>query len=169
MSYFVRLTGKRTGETNGEFRKKLIDELRSAFKKICGKYKKPIGNYANILNARGLYYLDPKKDIVCSNSLDWTILMNDDVQLEEPIGARTIFVKNIDNIFDVIPLISNKIQTLGVAIKETEKRLKFCEQATFKGVSRCVDIGLMNNYDTPWDGILFINRLVRWTSMTTSS
>jgi hypothetical protein len=133
---------------------------------LTKKYKKTEGNFANILNARGIYWLDPSKDIICSKTLDWTILVNKEVKLEEPIGSRTIFIKEVGDLLETTELITNKIQTIGIAIKNPEKKHDFCEKATFKGVSRCVDIGWMNNYDTPWDGIFFIHRLVRWTSMT---
>jgi len=151
---------------NGEGGKKLASYLADSFRELTKKYQKVEGNFTNILNARGIYWLDPSKDILCSNSLDWTILINTDVTLEEPIGFRTIFIKEVKDLLETTGLITNKIQTVGVAIKNAEKKMEFCEQATFKGVSRCVDIGWMNNYATPWDGIFFIHRLVRWTSMT---
>jgi hypothetical protein len=145
--------------------REVANKLAEAFRRISPRYAKARGGYAHILNARGLYLLDPEKEIVCSEELDWTILINDDLQLEEPVGSRTIYIKVIESLNDVIPLITNKIQTVGVALQDRQKRFDFCEKATRKGVARCVDIGTMNNYETPWDGILFINRLVRLTSM----
>lgn len=148
--------------------REVANELAEAFRQVTPKFVKPAGGYANVLNARGMYWLDPEKDILCSEELDWSILINEELQLEEPVGSRTVFIKVIDSVDDVIPLITHKIQTLGVALSDRKKQFSFCEKATRKGVARCVAPGAMNNYDTPWDGILFINRLVRWTSVRMS-
>lgn len=145
--------------------REVANKLAEAFRQVSPKYPKAPGGYAQVLNARGLYWLDPEKDIICSEELDWTILIDDELRLEEPVGSRTIFIKVIDSVNEVIPLITHKIQTVGVALQDRGKQFEFCEKATRQGVARCVAIGAMNNYDTPWDGILFINRLVRWTSM----
>lgn len=151
--------------SNGRYLPKLAVELAEAFRQVSPKYPKPVGGYAKVLNARGIYWLDPGKEIICSEALDWTILVNNELQLEEPVMSRTVFVKEVDSVFDVVPLVTNKIQTVGIALKDRQKTLDFCEQATRRGVARCTAIGTMNNYDTPWDGILYINRLVRWTSL----
>ena len=135
------------GTGNGDQGKKLASYLADSFRELTKKYKKTEGNFANILNARGIYWLDPSKDIICSNTLDWTILVNKEVKLEEPIGSRTIFIKEVGNLLETTELITNKIQTIGIAINNPEKKHNFCERATFKGVSRCVDVGWMNNYD----------------------
>ncbi len=148
--------------------KNLSRLLEKEFKKINLKYKKPEGNYTEIINTKGEYFFDPKKDIISSKELDWAIFINNSKKLEEPLGLRNIFIKPIDSIFETLPLINHKIQTIGIALEDHRKSLEFCEKATYQGASRCVDIGSMNDYDTPWDGILFMNRLVRWTSMTTN-
>lgn len=148
--------------------REVANELAEAFRQVSPKFAKPAGGYAHVLNARGIYWLDPEKDIVCAEELDWTILINDELQLEEPVGSRTVFIKVIDSVDKVIPLITHKTQTIGVALSDRGKRFSFCEKATRRGVARCVAPGAMNNYDTPWDGILFINRLVRWTSVRMS-
>lgn len=157
---FCETQNGRKGETVG----RLADHLARAFEYVTKKFPKPVMAYSDVMNIRGKYWLDPEKQIVCSDPLDWTILVNDDLQLEEPVKYRTIFVKEVDSILDTIPLITNKIQTVGVSIHDREKRLEFCEKATHKGVARCVPFGTMNNYDTPWDGMMFMDRLVRWTS-----
>jgi len=150
-------------------RKKIKDftiNLGESFEEVSRKYPKPKDtSFSDILNIRGKYLLDPDKDVESSKELDWTILSDNELRLEEPIKSRTVFVKPIDSALDVIPLITPKIQTIGLAISDQNKLKNFCEKATFKGVSRCVPVGSMNDYDTPWDGLLFIDRLVRWTLM----
>jgi hypothetical protein len=148
-----------TKEEVKEFACRLGDEFNIASK----KYPKMNGNYAEILNSRGKYLLDKSKDIVCSKELDWTILINDKICLEEPVKSRTVFLKKINDIFEIVPLVSNKIQTVGYALSDKKRAVDFFDKLTYKGVSRCVGLGTMHEYDTPWDGLLFIHRLVRWT------
>lgn len=149
--------------------RRAAEMLGAAFSELSEKYPKMSGNFSGILNTRGRYWLDPRRDIVCSPELDWTVLIDDNLELEEPVGSRTVFVKVVDDVLDIVPLITNKVQTLGIALRDDARHLRLCEKATRAGVARCVPIGVMNNYDTPWDGILFINRLVRWTAMRPAS
>lgn len=118
----------------------------------------------NIMNKRGEYYLDPEKSILCSKELDWSILIDKNIQLEEPVGSRTIFLKEIKDVMEVISLVTKKVQTVGVALS-TEKLIKLANELSFSGVSRVVPVGNMNDYGVPWDGLLFMNRLVRLCSL----
>lgn len=154
-----------TARKDGAAARLLADGLAAAFTALAGRFPKPPGGYSAILNARGIYWLDPDKDIRCSEALDWSVLIDSATRLEEPVGNRTIFVKEVARVEDVLPLVTKKIQTVGIALADEGKRKNFCEEATFRGVSRCVPPGMMNDYATPWDGILFMHRLVRWTSM----
>ena len=43
--------------------------------------------------------------------------------------------------------------------------LSFAEAATASGVARCVRPGIMNNYESPWDGKLVVGQLVRWVTL----
>ena len=146
----------------------LLDMLKAAFNKISPKISKPKVAYPEVLNSRGVYLLDPDKTVVSSEDLEWSILVDRRLQLEEPIGSRTIFVKPVSSVMDIAPLVTRKIQTMAIALASEAKALEFCEQVTRAGVDRCVLFGNMNNYDSPWDGTLAINRLVRWTSLQTS-
>ena len=62
----------------------------------------------------------------------------------------------------VLPLLSPKVQTVGHGLRQREDAVAFAEAATAAGVARCVRPGLMNNYESPWDGKLLLNQLVRW-------
>lgn len=117
---------------------------------------------ANIINKRGEYSLSLDKDILYSRGLEWTILMDNDLQLEEPMQNRTLFIKEVDNILEVIPLITSKIQTIGMMTKDTTKAVTFADKATAAGVDRVVNVGYMNFYDSPWDGTFLMSELVRW-------
>ncbi|MEL6820855.1 MAG: acyl-CoA reductase [Calditrichota bacterium] len=158
-----------SNEATMEAARRVATKMAAAFQETSPKYPKQSNKYSAILNARGRYLLDPRKELIHSKELDWTILINKEIELEEPVGARTLFVKGVSSASELLPLITNKIQTVGVAFEEISDELQFCEQATRRGVARCVSIGTMNNYDAPWDGILYINRLVRWTAYRTTT
>jgi len=146
--------------------KKFAQKLAMAFNEYDRKFSVEITEInSRVINVRGAYLLDINKDIICSEDLKWTILCDNEVKLEEPVKSNTLYIKPVDCVYKIIPLITHKIQTIGIALSNSEKKMKFCEMSTAKGVSRCVKIGTMHNYENPWDGILFMNRLVRWTIM----
>ncbi|MBU3100294.1 MULTISPECIES: acyl-CoA reductase [Clostridium] len=121
---------------------------------------------AKIINKRGEYLLGLDKLAYISKGLKYTILIDSEIKLEEPITGRTIFIKEVEDIFDVCPLITKNIQTIGIASKNKEKVLEFTDRVTTFGVDRVVKIGYMNFYDSPWDGSLIMSELVRWCSLS---
>ncbi|MBU3074276.1 acyl-CoA reductase [Clostridium estertheticum] len=120
---------------------------------------------AKIINKRGEYLLGLDKLAYISKGLKYTILIDSEIKLEEPITGRTIFIKEVEDIFDICPLITKNIQTIGIASKNKEKVLEFTDRVTTFGVDRVVKIGYMNFYDSPWDGSLIMSELVRWCSL----
>jgi hypothetical protein len=145
----------------------IVKMLESSFEKIGVKHKNILdeGQCTKIINERGFYSLSLDKDICCSRGMEYTILINNDIKLEEPVGGRCIFVKEIDSIFNLEALITRRIQTVGFAIKDENKIFKFADLVTKAGVDRVINIGNMNDYDCPWDGYLMINELVRWCNL----
>ena len=120
---------------------------------------------AKIINKRGEYLLSLNKFTYMSKGLQYTILVDSELKLEEAITGRTIFIKEVDDIFTVCPLITKNIQTIGIASKNSKKTLEFADRVTTLGVDRVVKIGYMNFYDSPWDGSLIMSELVRWCSL----
>jgi len=96
--------------------------------------------------------------------LRWTVLFEDDVELVDPTYYRVITVKAVDNIFDVIPQVHEDIQTVGLAMHGA-KRLQFATDITVQGAMRCPDIGHMTHFESPWDGLYAIDRMIRWVSL----
>ena len=96
--------------------------------------------------------------------LRWTVLFEDDITLVDPTYFRVITVKAVDNIFDVIPQVHEDIQTVGLAMHGA-KRLQFATDITMQGAMRCPDIGHMTHFDSPWDGLYAIDRMIRWVSL----
>ncbi|MBU3158675.1 acyl-CoA reductase [Clostridium frigoris] len=121
---------------------------------------------AKIINKRGEYLLSLDKLAYISKGLQYTILINNELKLEEAITGRTIFIKEVEDILEVCPLITKNIQTIGIASKDRKKMLEFSDKVTTVGVDRVVKIGYMNIYDSPWDGCLIMSELVRWCSIS---
>ncbi len=76
--------------------------------------------------------------------------------------GRTLFVQCVPDLREAVLSLSPKIQTLGLAIGHVELREAVSEGAAQVGVARCVPLGTMNFFETPWDGMLPLDRLVRW-------
>jgi len=120
---------------------------------------------AKIINKRGEYLLSLNKLAYISNGLKYTILIDSELKLEDAITGRTIFIKEVEDILAVCPLITKNIQTIGIASKDNKRTLEFADRVTTLGVDRVVKIGYMNFYDSPWDGCLIMSELVRWCTL----
>lgn len=148
--------------------KEVAHALSESLEKILKRY--PIneinqGAAARIINKRGEYLLSLEKDIICGRGLQYTILINKEINLEEPVQHRTIFLKEIEDIFEVCELITPRIQTIGIASEDHKKIKDFANRVSLKGVDRIVKVGSMNLYDSPWDGMLFMSEIIKWTTL----
>ena len=97
-------------------------------------------------------------------ALRWTVLFDVGTTLAPPTYQRTVTVKAVKNIFDVVDQVNCNIQTVGLAMKG-EKRLAFANEVLLRGAARCPDIGYMTHFDSPWDGVFPLDRMVRWVSL----
>lgn len=121
---------------------------------------------AQILKARAQWTLDEAKDVIAStDGADWTVCMDRDVSLKEAVQSRTVFLTEVDSWRDVLPLLGPKVQTIGIALDDLDESRALAEAATQSGVARCVRPGIMNNYESPWDGKLVLGQLVRWVTL----
>lgn len=121
---------------------------------------------AEVLNKRGEYLLSLDKDVIFSKEgIDYTILIDKNINLEEPVNGRTIFLKEVYDIFDICKLITPRVQTIGIASYDEERTKKFASKVSLRGTFRIVRVGGMNFYASPWDGILLMSELVKWVSL----
>jgi len=146
----------------------IIEQFKLAFKDIESKKNllphQP-GISAGVINARAKHFLEPSSDVVAPKSLSWTILANDSSLLEDPVYGRTIYVKEIDDLKKVYPLVNRNIQCVSMGIQDEKKREFFAKELSYRGVDRCVQPGQMHLFDFPWDGIFPLGRAVRWISL----
>ena len=116
-----------------------------------------------IVSVRAEWAMDPSRDVIAStDGANWTVCLDREVSLKEAVQSRTVFLTEIERWQDIVPLLSAKVQTAGIAFAERPDAIAFAEAATAAGVVRCVRPGLMNQYESPWDGKLLLNELVRW-------
>lgn len=141
----------------------LAEEMEKAEVRIS-KPESSVEQISQIHSIRGVY--DFKGRVVGSDSLSWTLLIDDDVSCElcPPVYSRVLFVHKVASIFDCLKNVTEDIQTIGLAAP-TEKGIKFAEEAIKKGVARLPRIGRMLNFEMPWDGIYLFDRLVRWNTL----
>ncbi len=123
-------------------------------------------NSAAILRARTDYGLSQDKDLKAPADLQYTILIDQKPDLPEGLQYRSVFVKAVKSLDEALPWVTPKIQTIGVAILDAEKKRRFTESAALLGVSRLCEIGSMHNFDAYWDSMKVMDRMVRWATLS---
>jgi hypothetical protein len=124
---------------------------------------------ANTINMRAKYLLGSDTGIRKSKGLEWTVLINNDTSLEEPVYGKSIFIKEVGNIDQTLDLITRKVQAITACIADQDRRRVFAKSATCRGVDRITTPRHIHDYDLPWDGIMPLNRLVRWVILKTEN
>ncbi|MBZ5616780.1 MAG: hypothetical protein LAO23_22490 [Acidobacteriia bacterium] len=98
-----------------------------------------------------------------SDGVRWSVFYSDqDHGLATPCYGRTLFVRPVDDVFEVAAFCSINTQTAGLALGE--RRLTLAEELTARGIERCPEVGQMSLYEAPWDGMYPMDRMVRWVS-----
>lgn len=126
------------------------------------KAKQSVEQISSVHSIRGVY--DFKGNVWASSDSTWTILFDYENFLANPVYSRVLTLHSVKHINDTLVFINDDIQTIGLAA-EGDKALRFAESAAELGVMRCPDIGKMLNFESPWDGIVLMDRLVRWSTL----
>lgn len=155
---FVERNGKISPE---EFLDYLAEGMKKAMIQIPKGPTAP-EQISAIHSIRGVY--DFKGKVIGSDDSGWTILYSEDVNLCKPVYSRVLFVHPVDSINEALPFIDDNIQTIGLAA-EGKKAIDFAIRASDAGAMRFPDCGKMLNFETPWDGIFIMERLVRWNTI----
>lgn len=115
----------------------------------------------NVLGVRAEYAM--RGEAHYGRGMGWTVVYAEEDQgLANPCFLRTLFVRPVDDVFAVVPFCSGQTQTAGLAVDQRRRAL--ADALTARGVERCPDVGNMRLYETPWDGLFPMERLVRWVS-----
>ncbi|MGA2388694.1 MAG: acyl-CoA reductase [Candidatus Sulfotelmatobacter sp.] len=99
---------------------------------------------------------------------DWTILLGEGVEMPVPTQGRTLTVRVVDDLFDVIAKFDGTLQTLGLGVRDPEKEETLAKAAGRSGVDRIVKLGRMHVFSSPWDGTELIRPMVRLVRHVTS-
>jgi hypothetical protein len=154
-------------EKNSRLSLRQVGELFAKhFRRLPQKPSLDFYTTVRILNVRAEWALDDQRDVISSGpEANWTICMDSVASMKEAVQSRTIFLSEIDSWEQILPLLTPKIQTVGIAFGNPTDAETFANQATLRGVARCVRPGLMNGFESPWDGKLLVSELVRWVSL----
>ncbi len=118
--------------------------------------------FAAVHSARGIF--DFKGTVYGDEESVWTVLYDENTELNSPVYSRVVFVHAVDKLEDVLPLITEDIQTIGLAASG-KIAMEFAEQAAQRGTVRFPTPGKMLNFESPWDGMFIMDRLVRWSTL----
>ncbi len=118
--------------------------------------------FAAIHSARGIY--DFKGTVYGDKESVWTVLYDDEPGLNNPVYSRVVFVHAIDRLEDVLPFITDNIQTIGLAAS-MGRAARFATAAARRGALRFPACGKMLNFESPWDGMFLMERLVKWNTL----
>ena len=117
---------------------------------------------AVIHSARGIY--DFKGTVYGDQDSIWTVLYSDVAELNRPVYSRVVFVHPVEDINDVVEFVNGDIQTIGLAA-EGARAEDFATKAAQRGAVRFPVCGKMLNFESPWDGMFIMDRLVKWNTL----
>jgi len=99
-----------------------------------------------------------------SAGTEWTVLYDEAPGLAEPCYSRVVTVRAVDDVMAAVPFAHKGIQTVGTALTGARK-LDFANAASARGVERFPDLGRMTYFDSPWDGLFPMDRMVKWVTL----
>lgn len=114
-----------------------------------------------ILNLRTQY--DMFHQAWYSDGVEFTLLSDQEFQLGPPIGNRTLYIRQTDNLERIAELITSNVQSVGI-LAEPDKFEKLTALYAEMGIQRFTNIGAMTQFESPWDGYHIGHHLVRWAS-----
>lgn len=118
--------------------------------------------FAAVHSARGIY--DFKGRVYGDPDSVWTVLYDEAPELRQPIYSRVVFVHPVREISDAVEFVTDDIQTIGLAAAGA-KAADFATKAAQRGAMRFPICGKMLNFESPWDGMFIMDRLVKWNTL----
>jgi len=141
-----------------EFSDSLSKAMENVERILLPKVKETEDKSKEIISTRSEYEIKGK--VISSKNLSWTVIVSNEEGFAQPTFSRVIHVRPYtDN--SVILKDNKKIQSIGIAINDKE-RFDLVDRITFFGGDRCPPLGKMSFFDSPWDGMFGMDRMVRW-------
>ena len=91
----------------------------------------------------------------------YSINIGKDAQI---VRIRVRFSVKTMNFNKKYKIANQNIQTISIA-SSLKRKLQFAEIASELGALRFPEVGRMTHFDSPWDGINLVNRLVKFVSL----
>jgi len=148
--------------------RRLAEELATGFEALPVKLRHTQmaeRQCLEVISARGTYLLSEDRDVIMPRDLGWTILLDQEEGLPEPVQGRCVFVREVSDLNDVIAHITRKVQTIALCIHDRDRARAFADRASAAGVDRFVMPGEMHDFTLPRDGLMPLNRMVRWITI----
>jgi hypothetical protein len=103
--------------------------------------------------------------VAADDGTSWTVALVERPQPAVTCANRFLQVIPFDSLEDVYPHIPSNVQTMVTLVPDGELDA-FTEAAAARGVCRFPRPGDGNGFESPWDGVPLISRLVRWVVRT---
>ena len=103
-------------------------------------------------------------NVIAADDLSWAIINNNNFILELPSFSRVIHVKKCSNYDDILPLIYDEVQSVSLGLEKHE-RFSVAKKLADLGVVRFPDIGVITNFDNPWDGKVIISNFISYSTL----
>ncbi len=140
----------------------LLADAMSKVSKQIPKGRMTQEEFAAVHSARGLY--DFKGTVYGDDESVWTVLYSNHAELNSPVYSRVVFVHPLNDVMDAVAYVNDNIQTVGLAA-EGSKATAFASAAAEHGTVRFPACGRMLNFESPWDGMFIMDRLVKWITL----
>lgn len=139
--------------------------LSTSFKNKILKINSPTdpANKYNILVKNFMHSLIKGNKIINDKNFEWNIYINKKPKFEEPLYNRSIFINSVNSYKDLVKILPDNTQSIGLYVNTNEKKY-IVKKLSYKCGDRFPDIGTMSLYETPWDGFLPMQNMIRWVS-----
>ncbi len=149
------------GVAPAQFASVLADAMSKVSKQIPKRQMTP-EEFAAVHSVREIYDF---KGIVYGDAASvWTVCYSDKAELNGPVYSRVVFVHPVNDIMETIRYINENIQTVGLAV-DGKRAADFASAAAEAGAVRFPVCGRMLNFESPWDGMFIMDRLVKWITL----
>jgi len=150
-----------------------LQDLKDAFEvenRVHPRQEIQAGMTSTICQVRASWSLDDNENMaIFPLGPDWTILFGRGSAIPVPTQGKTLTILEVDDLLEPISRFDGSVQTLGLAINDTEKEDKLTLAAAVRGVDRIVKLGRMHVFAAPWDGVDLIRSMMRMVRHVRSS
>ncbi|MFD2671964.1 acyl-CoA reductase [Marinicrinis sediminis] len=102
--------------------------------------------------------------LLVSEGAEWTLHFHDRLEPLTGEGLHILHVYPSKDMSEIGHVLPPSIQTISHKLEE-EDMLRLLDSVRFQGVSRIVPVGKAHHYQLPWDGMLVLDRFVRWITV----